>query len=195
MQQDRLVKLESKVRDLYMSAEPGRAAEWADWLFANHVFVVADYAEKVALQKGFDAELARCAGFLHDIADIKMDRGSEHERASMDIARQLMQEFGYSDEEISIVVDDALKFHSCHGDERPKTDIGKTLSTADSLAHLTTDFYLFAVYMFNKKMDFESTKNWAREKIDRDYKVKVAFDDIREQYTQDYTILKTLFAR
>lgn len=195
MQQDRLAKLESRIKELYKSADPGRAAEWADWLVANHVFVVADFAEKVASQKGFDAELARCAGFLHDIADIRMNRGPEHEQASMDIARQLMQEFGYNDDEISIVVDDALKFHSCHGDERPKTDIGKTLSTADSLAHLTTDFYLFAVYMFSRKTDFESTKNWAREKIYRDYNVKIAFDDIREKYETDYMILKTLFAR
>lgn len=195
MNENRLKALEQKVRDMYAEKNPERAAEWADWLAENHVFVVADFAEQIAKQKGADAELARCAGFLHDIADINMGRTPEHAQASLDISAQLMREFGYSDQDIEIVVDDAIRRHSCHGDVRPETEIGKILGTADALAHLTTDFYLFATYMFSRQRDFVGTKMWAKEKIDRDYHVKIAYDDIRQQYRHDYEILIELFSR
>lgn len=195
MNEKRLSALEQKVRELYSAKDPSRAAEWADWLVNNHVFVVADFAEQLAKQKGSNVELARCAGFLHDIADINMGRTPEHAQASLDISAQLMREFGYSDQDIDIVVGDAIRRHNCHGDVRPKTDVGKILSTSDALAHLTTDFYLFATYMFRKQRSFDETKLWAKEKIYRDYNVKIAYDDIREQYKHDYEVLFNLFSR
>src|SRR3989338_5736911 len=100
--------LENKVRELYENANPNRA-EWADWLWENHVLVVADYATELA--KRFDAnnDLAGTAALLHDIADAKMKRENKyHEEESLQIAREIMKESGFSDEDIRLVVDDAI---------------------------------------------------------------------------------------
>lgn len=107
---ERLNKLQQKVRGLYDQKHQGRA-DWADWLYENHVEVVANYAKELSGRFGGDAELAQAAALLHDIADYKMKRDNpKHEEESLAIARQLMTEYGYSAEDITLVVDDAIRF-------------------------------------------------------------------------------------
>jgi HD superfamily phosphodiesterase len=134
---------------------------------------------------------------LHDVADFKMERSNpDHEAESLKIAREFMQECGYSEEEIVLVVDDAIRYHSCHGDERPQSNEGLVLATADSLAHLQTDFYAFATWMFGKLgRDFDFLRDWVLEKIERDLYNKILFDDIREEARPDYEMIKKLFGR
>ncbi len=93
-------KLEQLVRDLYDAKDPARC-DWADWLAQNHVFAVADAAAEVAEQHGARADLARAGGMLHDVADAKMSRFDEaHEATSLVIARDLMQQAGFSEADI-----------------------------------------------------------------------------------------------
>jgi len=107
-----------------------------------------------------------------------------------------MAEFGYTDDEIALVVDDAIRYHSCHGDERPKSKEGLVLATADSLAHLQTNFYVFASWFFGKlDRDLDSLRDWVLKKIERDLNSKISFDDIREEARPDYEMLKRLFSR
>ena len=187
--------LEAKVKSLYEGNEPGRDP-WTTWFRDNHVFVVADYATELAKKHGADAGLARAAALLHDIADVRMKRVAEgHEEASLHMARQLMQESGFAEDEIKLVVDDAIRYHSCHGDEHPESVEGKILSTADSLAHLKTDFYVFAVWAFGRRMELEDIKQWALKKIERDLNNKIFFDDVREDARSDYQRIKELFSR
>ena len=193
---ERLLQLEEKVKALYQEKNPSRD-DWADWLATNHVFAVADFATELARKHGADEELARAAALLHDIADSKMERKNEqHEVESLNIARKLMLQTGYTDDEIKIVVDDAIRYHSCHGDERPESVEGKILSTADSMAHLKTDFYIYATWAFGyDHRTLEAVKAWALRKIERDMNNKMFFDDVRQELTPDYKRIKELFSR
>lgn len=191
----KLANLEADVRALYDAKDPNRD-EWTDWLAAHHVFVVADYASE--LSKRFDADetLARVAALLHDIADAKTSRfDPEHEEKSLKIARELLMNNDYSNEEIRLIVEDAIRFHSCHDGTSPKSLEGKILSTADSLAHLKTDFYLQAIAFRAKRESLEDTKKWVLTKLERDFHIKIQFDDVREETRPDYEMLKTLFSR
>lgn len=192
---EKLKVLEQCVKALYKEDNPNRA-EWAAWLADNHVFVVADYATGLAKKYGANEELARVAALLHDIADVKMKRSDPtHEEVSLQMAREIMQEAEYSDADIKLVVDDAIRFHSCHGDERPASTEGKILATADSLAHLKTDFYVFATWALGRDSTLVEIKEWVLKKIDRDLNNKILFDDIREEVMPDYKLIKELFSR
>ena len=193
---ERQQKLEEKVKALYQQKDTGRD-DWADWLGDNHVFLVADFATDLAQKYGANEELARAAALLHDIADVRMARKSEqHEEESLQMARELMQETGYTDDEIKLVVDDAIRYHSCHGDERPESLEGKILSTADSMAHLKTDFYIYAAWAFGyDHRTLESVKAWALKKIEQDLNSKMFFDDVRQELVPDYEKIKELFSR
>ena len=190
-----LEQLEAKVKALYASNEPDRA-DWASWLIDNHVLVVADYATGLALKHGADLVLSRAAALLHDIADVRMKRNNkDHVEESLRIARGLMSDFGFSEEDITIVVDDAIRFHSCHDQERPSSLEGKILSTSDSLAHLKTDFYIFATWALGRENSLEEVKSWTLKKLERDLNTKIFFDDVREDVRPDYETIKKLFSR
>lgn len=192
---EKIIYLEQRVRGLYAKHDPNRA-DWADWLADNHVFVVADYAAELAQRFGASVELSRAAGLLHDVADVKMKRSDpEHGPESLRLARELMQETGYDEENIKLVVDDAIRYHSCHGDERPASTEGKILATADSLAHLKTDFYLFATFALGRDMSLPQIKNWVLKKLERDLNIKILFDEVREESRADYELIKELFSR
>ncbi len=192
---NRLNKLEEKVKSLYQEKNPNRA-DWADWLLDNHVLVVADYANELAKKYNAHVELAKAAALLHDIADVNTKRSDKkHGEISLQMARALLHEAGFNKDEIALVVDDAIRFHSCNDDEHPASIEGKILATADSLAHLKTDFYLFATWALGKEMTLTEIKSWTLKKIERDYHNKIFFDDIRKEVMPDYERLKTLFSR
>lgn len=192
----RLDDLRQHVRNLYEERRGGRSG-WSDWFYDNHVFVVGDKARELAQKYGADPELAEVAGLLHDIADVRMPRtNKEHENESLRMARQAMEDCGYSADEIKLVVDDAIRYHSCYGDERPKSTEGLVLATADSLAHLQTGFYLFATWAIAQEGEsLGHIKEWALKKIDRDLFNKISFEDERKDARKNYDIIKNLFSR
>lgn len=192
----RLDTLWSEVESLYHEKLPGRD-DWADWLYPNHVLIVMRNAKAIAEQKSADVELSQAAALLHDVADYKMKRSdSGHEAESLKTARGLMQKHGYNQDEIALIVDDAIRYHSCHENERPKSLEGLVLATADSLAHLQTNFYIFAAWDFGKSgRSLEALKDWVLKKIERDLNNKISFDDIREAARPDYELIKKLFDR
>lgn len=191
----RLDDLKQRVETLYNEKQPDRAA-WADWLYDNHVLYVATKARELAQKYGADVELAEVAALLHDIADCTMKREDPgHEAKSLQLAAQLMRESGYSDEEIELTVNDAIRYHSCHGEARPKSAEGLVLATADSLAHLKTDFYIFATWTMGKDSTLAEIKEWVLKKIERDLNNKISFDAEREDARPDHDIIKELFSR
>ena len=190
----RIETLKQKVQDFYGATNPTRE-DWADWLCSNHIFIVADFAFELANRYGANAELAAAAGMLHDIADAEMSRfNPEHEERSRAIAKLLMAESDFSDSEITTVVDDAIRFHGCHGDERPASLEGKVMAAADALAHLKTDFYKHALEDKSRKESLDVIKKWALPKLERDFTNKIAFDDVREEARASCEKLKTLFS-
>ena len=191
----RLELLERNVQELYAAKDPNRA-DWADWLGENHVFVVADNASELARRYSANEELARAAAVLHDIADTKMSRFADnHEEMSLQIGRRLMKGADFSDAEIKLVVDDAVRYHSCHDGHIPESLEGKILASADSMAHLQTDFYIFATWMLGKENPLPDVKSWVLKKLDRDFNNKILFDDVHEECRKDYENLKELFSR
>ena len=67
---------------------------------------MADYATALAKRFGADPDLARASALLHDIADYKMARvNPDHENESLKVARELMVQSGYMDDEVSLVVE------------------------------------------------------------------------------------------
>ncbi len=192
---NRLQGLEAKIAQLYEQKSSNRAV-WADWLWDNHVLIAADYARELAQKYGANEELAEAAALLHDVADAVTKRDDpNHEQLSLSMARQLMEEADYSEEEIKLVVDDAIRFHSCMNGERPQTLEGKVLSTADSLAHLKTDFYIYGTWALSREKSLPEIKEWVLTKIERDLNDKILFDDVRQEVKPEYNRIKTLFSR
>jgi putative nucleotidyltransferase with HDIG domain len=190
----RIEKLRKSVSELYAARNEGRAV-WSDWLYANHVFIVADYADKLADRFGARKELAMAAGILHDIADsVTSRKDPRHEEESLKMARTLSRDAGFSDEEIHTIVDDAVRKHGCHKGNLPTTLEGKVMATADALAHFQTDFYDYAVQVLRAEMTNEEIVRWALPKLERDFNDKIFFPDVREEVRSDYERLRRFFS-
>jgi putative nucleotidyltransferase with HDIG domain len=190
----RLDALRKEVKALYEDKHPERA-DWADWLWEGHVRVVTEKAEAIAKRFGIDPELSQASALLHDIADATMKRENpKHGETSLQMAREMLAEHDFTEEEIAILVDDAIALHSCIDGKKPKNDIGRVLATADALAHLETDFYYFAAYMFGKQgKSFAEIRNWIQQKIERDYHDKICFPEIKKELEATYRFLHHAF--
>jgi len=185
--------LKRKIDSLYEERRESRD-EWADWLHKNHIFIVAEIAHDLAKRYDANDDLAIAAAMLHDIADAVMSRfAPDHEKTSAEIGRKLLQETGFTEEEIRIVMDDAIRYHSCRNGEVPKTTEGKVMATADALAHLQTDFYAHAVESKRDKQSIEEIKDWGLAKIDRDFKNKILFPEIQKEAESSYERQKSFF--
>lgn len=187
----RISKLTEEVNALYKAKHSNRA-NWADWLFENHIFVVAQKAGDLADRFGAQKELCMAAALLHDIADTKMLRENEkHDEECATIAQQLLQQADFTLEEINIIIDDAIAMHGCKRGQVPQTLEGKVMASADALAHLQTDFYIHAVKAFQSEgKPIQEIRNWVLSKIERDYRDKMFFDEIRSEVTTRYKKLK-----
>jgi hypothetical protein len=107
-----------------------------------------------------------------------------------------MRKCGYSDDEIALTVDDAVRYHSCHDGQIPKSLEGKILATADALFHLETDFYIYSVWAHaGEGATLVETKEYVLKKLDRDFKNKILFDDEREKARGDYKTFKRIFSK
>ena len=188
---NRARKLEELVIKLYESMDP-RREDWAEWLYKNHVFWVADKAEEIAKSNDINPEYSRAAALLHDIADAEMSRfNPAHESRSLEIARKLLIEAGYTEYEIKLIVDDAIRYHSCRDGEKPTSKEGLVLATADALAHFQTDF-MFHAFIDVSADDYPKRKQWALEKIDKDFNHKIFFDDLREEVRPYFETLQIM---
>lgn len=179
-------KLERIVRERYEKKNPNRD-RWSDWMFENHVIDVADRAEVLAHR--FKASPAACkaSALLHDIADAEIPRQDPNtDKVNMEVAAMLLHQAQFSDSEKQDILADALPFHSCHGEERPKTMVGKILATADALSHLNTEFYGYFNGVLASERTPEQSRQIARSKLLRDFNTKIAFDEVREEVRERY---------
>lgn len=191
----RLDRLREKVDTLYQTRDKEATAELAEYLYTNHVFVVTDIAGRLAERFGANKEYSMAAAMLHDIADATMKRHDpRHAQESANIARRFLEETGYDKDEITIILDDAIANHSCHGEDRPKTLEGKVMATADAVAHLSTGFSEGLVKAFLARGEAPTkVRVWGLEHLERDLNVKVFFDDVREEMRPHYERLKKMF--
>lgn len=190
---DLIEKVRVAVAELYERHDPA-CDEWAEWLYDNHVLVVAKYAREVAGRHGVNPDTCEAVALLHDLGDTLTSRHNpEHEQISLSKAEELLVAVGYDDSTVRRLVDDALRYHSCHGTERPQSDEGKALATADALAHFLTDFYPYMQGNVFKDRGPIAFQNWAAEKIERDYRIKIFYDDERTAVKPVYEKLRELF--
>ncbi len=191
----RIANLKTKTDTLYRTGNPEGAADWAEYMLSSHVFAVANKAGEIAERFGANKELATAAGMLHDVADAVLKRQDpRHGDESKSIARKFLSEFGFTDDEIRIVVDDAIEYHSCRGNDAPQTPEGKAMATADAVVHLQSDFYEFAVDIFTKRGESAAEiKKWGLEKIDRDFNKKIFFPEVKNEVRADFERLKARF--
>ena len=192
----RIDSLKKRIDALYLDKNTSRAKDWADYLHTSHVFKVADKALELSERFNASAELAVAAAMLHDIADAVMSREDpRHEQESATIARSFLRACTFNDEEIQTIVDDAMKHHSCRGEDRPQTLEGKVMATADAVVHLQTDFYDFAVRNFTASGETNADiSNWGLEKTDRDFHKKIFFPEVQDEVRPDYERERRRFA-
>jgi putative nucleotidyltransferase with HDIG domain len=191
----RIELLESEVSSVYKQRSPD-LPDWVDWVYSGHILATKSAAQHLADKHGANGELSSAAALLHDMAETKVRRSNPtHEQLSLKMARELMQKAGYNSDEINLVVDDAIRFHSCQNGEKPQSLEGKILATADAIAHLTTDFYIFLVWALGSEKTLDEMKEWVLHKIERDYNDKIQFDDVRSDLKDDYRALKQVFSK
>ncbi len=189
----RIEMVRNEVDKLYQAKNKNRA-DWADWLYENHVYSVANEAEYLAERFGAKTELVVSAAMLHDIADAVMSRfDQDHEKESLQLARDILVKTGFSVREIEVIVDDAIKLHGCHDGNRPVSLEGKIMATADAVVHLGTNFYEHAVEVMKSDKTIEEIKKWALPKIDRDFYRKICFEEVRKETEPKYVKLITFF--
>jgi putative nucleotidyltransferase with HDIG domain len=187
----RLEKLKEKVDGLYQEKKEDRA-DWAVWLYESHVFLVAEEAGRLADRFGANKELAMAAAMLHDLADAIMRREDpKHDTVTAKMAKEFLRATGFSKAEITVIVDDALKYHGCRDGQMPQTPEGKVLATADAVVHLTSGFYEHCVAVLKKDTPASEIKKWALPKLDRDFNDKIQFEEVREAMRPNYEKLKT----
>jgi len=177
----KLQKLRQLVKAQYEQNDPNQA-DWAEYLYPNHVLLVAQKSEQLCQQYGGDADIAVAGALLHDIADSIMGRDdSAHKEKSYEIGRNLCAQAGYSKDEISVIIDDISTKHSCRDNVAPDSLEGRIVSTADAWAHMNSDFYLFAFSQVKSAQEFMERKTWMAEHLTKDFDKKMFFKDIKEE--------------
>ncbi len=191
MPSPKLQKLHSFVKLAYTSSPQ----EFAHWSWENHLQVVAKKAQELSAQFSANEELAVAGALLHDFGDAFVHRhSSDHQQISETQVKLVMQSSGYTTDEINIILNQIIKPHSCKNGLLPSTLEGKVVATADALTHLETDFYLQFVWMhLPEGLSYQQYLIWVNEKLDRDFSVKIFFDEIRLKIKDRYTALKEVY--
>lgn len=190
---DRQSKVRNLVKEVYLSSD----IEFARWIYSNHVEIVSDFALELTNKVGnCSGDLAYAGALLHDFADAFIE--DRHDKLFEMItereATKILKMAKFDDNEISHILKDVIKPHSCRDGLMPKCVEAKVVATADALAHLTTTFYFDLETKGKPTTDKQMFKKWASEKIERDYKVKIFFDDVRESVKEKYLKLKESFS-
>ena len=194
---DKLEQIQRLVKELYESNQPGRD-EIADWIYEHHVVVTAAYAADLTGEFGGDADFAVAGALMHDIGDAVMSRfADDFDEKSYAIAKEFMTKAGYTPDEQDFMIEEVIKPHSCHKGDRQPTDVnGKILATADAMAHLCTDAYLYWCWshMF-RSLTLADYKASALKKLERDFNDKIQWDEVRERVRPDCDALVRVFSK
>jgi putative nucleotidyltransferase with HDIG domain len=183
-------KLYQLVEDLYINTkEP-----FGKWMWPNHVVYVADFSKNLAQKYKANLDLSIAAALLHDIGDVYIYRfDQKHEQISNSKAQELLEKADFAPQEIKELVEVIIPAHSCHH-KKPPTLEGQILSTGDAMAHLLTDFYLQFCWKHTPQgKSYAKWIDWAQKKLDRDYKMKICFEDERQKVKDRYLGLKLIF--
>lgn len=181
-----------EVKALYETS----ATTMGQWMWRHHIPWVARKAALLAKKYGAHQENAICAALLHDLGDATYERDDpQFESWSWEQAKAILKKAGYRHAQREAILE-AIRTHSCHPGHLPTTLEGKVLATADAMWHLQTNFFAEICYM-NRPIAgaYADWQTWFNKKIDRDFNVKILFDDEREEVRADHDALIKVFAK
>ncbi len=186
-----------QVAQLVEKAYASSSDALAHWMWEKHVPIVAQKAGALCQQHNANADLAVAGAWLHDFGDAFINRhDKQFDEISDNESRRVLQETGYTPEEIEEVITVVIKPHECRGDELPETLEGKILTTADAYAHFMTSFYSEFCWMhIPENKTYPEFIDWVGEKLERDYHTKIFFNDVRAEVTARYEALKEVFLK
>lgn len=190
---NKLEKVREAVREIY---EHPDARSVGLWMWENHVQWVANKAEELTNKYEADTEKVVSAALLHDLADAKYERDHEQfDGWSESEAKRILLTAGFSEEESVEIVEIIVRPHSCRPNKLPTTLEGKVLATADAMFHLRTSFFPVLCFknMPASKQSLEEWQGWFDVKIEREYDVKIFFEDEKQEIEADYQALKRVF--
>ena len=101
----------------------------------DHVLRVLNTAEWLGKQLGADNKILRAAALLHDAEGAhpgEQSRRGEHQHSSATLARELLQERDWSEEDIA-AVEHCILSHRYRGEDAPQSLEAKILFDADKL--------------------------------------------------------------
>lgn len=184
-----------KVAELVKQAYENSQQDFGQWMWKNHVPLVAKKTEELAKRFNADEDIAVAGAWLHDFGDAFMYRFDEqHEETSVGKAVEVLKKAEYSDLEIEQVMKEVIEPHSCKEGNFPTLIEGKVMATADALAHLTSDFYVqFAWKHLPDGKTYLEFLEWVAEKLERDFNAKIFFDEVKEEVRYRYEALKQVF--
>lgn len=111
-----------KVAELVEKAYKSSSQDFAQWMWQNHVSVVAKKTEELAQRFGANADIAVAGAWLHDFGDAFMYRFDEgHEVTSVTKGVEVLQQAGYTQTEIDQVMKQVIEPHSCNDGNLPNT--------------------------------------------------------------------------
>ncbi|TFF68391.1 HD domain-containing protein [Candidatus Thorarchaeota archaeon] len=118
--------IEERVRELLQSSERGAHTY-------DHSLRVLKIALEIGQEEDANLKVVGAAALLHDIGRAEeRETGISHAILSGEMARPILEEVGFSREEISLVID-AIRTHRFSEDLTPNTLEGEILSDADKL--------------------------------------------------------------
>ena len=102
-----------------------------------HMFGVAQAAVLLAMKRGEDAELAACAGYLHDIATYTTGDSAGHAARGAEMAERILQLTGLFSEKETGKITSAIR---CHSDKKSvHGPLEEILKDADVMQHCLYD--------------------------------------------------------
>lgn len=159
------------------------------WFFDEHLLGVEENA-KFLLKNLPEAnkEMVMLGVWLHDLQRIRGIKG-DHQKIGAEEAEKVLNEYAYDNE----VIEKVKKMILCHSCDNvmPETLEEKILASADAMSHYYNDFYLRIATLGQRSL--EEYREWALEKLDRDYNKKIAFDSAKEKVQNNHDTLVNLF--
>lgn len=182
----------AEVCELYQASN----TSMGKWMWHNHTQWVASKAADLARKYGADPELTYCAALLHDLGDCKYERGHKSFDSWSTIkGRKILHHAGFEESSTAEVLE-AIRTHACRKGELPTRIEGKVLATADGLWHIQTNFFALMCYMHRPEgaATYQDWQGWFVKKIERDFTVKISFDDEKAEAKANYDALINTFS-
>ena len=191
---DKVAAIAKTTQEYY--EKPNPVIDWNSWVFNGHVKVVDQWVMKISEKHPCDIEKTRVAAYLHDIAYAWTSKSDPTlDEQSYAKAREILSEH-YDSPDVDFIID-VISKHGAHGGPVAEPMEARVLAAADAMAHIMSDFYIeltWSHYLFEDKT-LDEYRAWVLKKIERDFTMKITFDDVKEIGRPRYEMLREMFTK